>query len=513
MIALGHLSADQLHRLARYERLRGRLPLPRLELERAGGETQVWIEPPPPVAPTSPGVAALVVGWLAELERAWGAGLAQDLWPGETGWDPVRSVVVVGRGLLQPSHDRAELQRWSTALGIEQGAGSYVELARLAAERHRGLRPLLQAPRPGHLPLRALRELGRARLADGAPDEALDALSAAHTLRRGDVAVASELVRAAIGARRTEAIPETALACLRAAADRADAGLALARWHQAHERGHEALRAALTAAGAEPTRPGAWAAVAQLAQGVGDEVVALHAVERLAELGSEGALEQLWHSRGPAACFALMDRWAAAPTARFLRLRLAQLHAQERTHELLQLVTDNLGELETDAHVESWIAEAARRAPDAALALRQALYPACMGPDPSEGSVRLFLRACLADGVFAPIVQLAQRHPGRVPPGLRVRALLEEGQHAEVLAQTASGWADDPQLAWARCAAMLSLALRSRRFDDDSWRAIAAVVARDPATAALARERLQQLATTTPELPGLSLLRQALGLQ
>ncbi|HHO50791.1 MAG TPA: hypothetical protein ENK18_07915 [Deltaproteobacteria bacterium] len=513
MIELGLLCGEQLLRLERYERLRGRLPLPRLGIVRHPGGARVWIEPPPPLAPPALGIAAWIVGWLAGLERAWGSSLAWDLWPGEAGWDPARAVVVVGPGLLQPSGDRGELDRLSALLGIAGVLDSYVQLAHSAAAQHPGLAPLLTAQEGAPPPLRALRALGQQRLAEHAPGEALQSLGAAHTLRETDVAVAVELVRAAITAERPDAIPATAIDCLQRAPGRADAGLALARWHQALDRPGDALQAASLAAEAEPDRRAPWAAVAELAAATGDPDRALWAIEHLAGLGSEGALEQLWRSRGPPACFSLMDRWPAASTPRFRRLRLAQLHAQERTRELLQLVADNLDDLDGDEVVESWIVEATRRTPGAGLALRQALHPACLGPYPGEGLVRLFLRSCLSDGVFAPIVELGRRHPGRVPPALWVRALLEEGHHVEVLAQTERGWADDPELAWPRLASTLSLALRGRSVSPEDLRACARVVARDQDAVACARARLRRLVTPGPALPILSEVLHALGLQ
>jgi len=500
--------------VARYERLRKQFHLPQIWVERLAEETRVEFGQLPP---------SLVVGddtktfqalsWIAQLEQSCGQSLGQALWPDEPYWDADRGVAVIARGLLQPNGDGEAIGRFALVFGLGGVSfRSFEELVTTLAGRRPELRRLMQLESAEEL-LRRLRSFTAERLEEGQNADALRYAEWAFDLRPTDIAVAEDWIWVALAADSLQEVPDSVWQIVeRYARRRHRSALLLTRARRRLGQSREALESAKYATELGPRDVQSWKQLAHAAHEFGDRAAAIHAMVAAARLGDEASLCLVASLVPSHVWFEVLDSWCGEFSPGVVRLRVQQLHSEERLSELLQFYQDNWDAIDAldDAEVVEQVFEAACRIPGTLLRLRLGLLKRTEGQI-GDQMMALLVRVCSEEGVSAPIVQLGERFPDRISPAVYVQALLDEGRHEQLLQVIGDDWQESGELACFCIHSMIQLEVGGlRSFDRHDWRVRLAAVPQS--LHHRLRPKVEWLTAHRPDFTALSVLSAGLGL-
>lgn len=483
--------------LARYERLRGRFALPRIDIRASAEEIHVAFEPFPPPLSREIVLVARALGWLAALEREWGEPLACALHPDEIRFDPERNLFVVGPGLLMPSGSPQELSRLASVLSVEvPSLSSFGELAAIASSVRPDLAELLSVQGSPEETIRHLSALC-ARSTGG---DALRYADLAFQVRPTDPALAEQLTRAWIDASRPGEPPLVRDVLEAASSSRAPSGLLLARLAQRRQDLGEARRQIERSLQIQPESRAALSVLARVAHAQGDLERTFEALAALARLGDEAALARLVEQRRHAEVEAALERWPGAWTRDVVRFRIAQLHRSESPRRLILTFLEHI-EI-ADPETFPVVREAAERL-GTSTELREAISRAIERGARESALVRFFADLCRRAGVHGPILRLAGVLPGVLSDLCVAEALWEERQFERLLV-FAPG---DLEIAPLRLKTMVQLELESPgRFHPLEWESAARACKLAGGGARLLSEQISAISRVAPRFGPLPLL-------
>ena len=469
-IPLGDAEAAR-PRIELYKVNRARLGLPRLKDESLKtGLRLTFLDTPPPLdPPETPREAYLaLLGWLLELEDVWGP-LGQRLCCAEVGVDLKRTRFTVGPGLfVEPDEPDLLDHLWnalgSTAEPLPQVA-TFSELAAHAAAADPTVGALLEKTGRSGALLRSLGETAR---------EAQEAGRYEHARRLWDHALvlspgSRDSLRGTIRARLSldaRLVSPPLLSQLESYSPLVlDDALLAAEVRLAHGQREQALAWARRSTEMAPRSIPSWKLVARCAQGGPTELV-YESLTELAALGVRPALSILAQAGEQSDAFrTALERFQGELDPELWSWRVGRLLAEERLGGALQLATSHaawLPALSSD-RLSNLIAAARRhasRGPTGAIPELARVLRRSQREHPLHDAITRALAECLHIlGRPEELLELAEQHPGAVPPLLVLESLLRTRDWNSLLKASQAGNLDALEAAWYCLVALAHLSI------------------------------------------------------